>query len=89
MRIGVDSGAGNVIQAVDRQRLVLLPELDGADVAVEVGGDLLPRVEAGRPAGRRVLFRKSGAAGRQGHGRSRVVNIAVDADEAKAGSLDR
>ena len=43
---GVDGAALRVQVAVDRHRFPLFPPLDGGDVAVEVGGDFFPRVEA-------------------------------------------
>ena len=40
--VGPDAGLGRAVEAVDREAEVLLPAAAGADVAAEVGGDLLP-----------------------------------------------
>lgn len=66
--VGVDAGTGAVLVAVDGQSFALLPKLDGADVAVEVGGDFLPGVDTrdGVSVGRVALGAKR-ATCREGH----------------------
>jgi hypothetical protein len=43
--VGADAGLGRAVEAVDGKAEVLFPAAAGADVAAEVGGDLLPGIE--------------------------------------------
>jgi hypothetical protein len=65
--------------AVDGKALILLPQLDGADIAVEVGRDLLPGVETGRSVRGWEGYDAVGRMAGQAHGKSGMCGMTFGA----------